>query len=209
MECDDNLKQRTFMRAKLDAIFGTFKSARAQLSKLPVFTEGVMTRPRTTTRKRRRTKPKSKRDVTLASEQPNQVPIIDRALIIYSEPLKWILSGKKILEIRSKATRVRGLIALLEKGTKKILGTSKLTDCLGPLTVDEFIANAPKMNATRRELEDDREGLEEDAAYGLYAWVLEDTKRLAKPIRFQNPSGAVIWVRLPPRVSDRLSLPTL
>jgi hypothetical protein len=165
-----------------------------------------MTRPRTPTRKRRRTKPKSKRDVTLASEQTHQVPIIERALIIYSEPLEWILSGKKVWEIRSKPTKIRGPIALLAKGTRKILGTCKLVDCLGPLTVDEFIANAPKMNATRRELEDDRIGLEEDAAYGLYAWVLEDTKRLAKPIRFQNPSGAVIWVRLPPRVSDKLAL---
>ncbi len=164
-----------------------------------------MTRPGTPTRQRRSTKSKSKRDVTLANEQPRQNPTIERALIIHPEPLEWILSGKKVWEIRSKPTKIRGPITLQEKGSKKIMGTCALVDCLGPLTVDEFITHADKMNYARAELEDEREELEEDMEYGVYAWVLADVKALPKPIRFQNPSGAVTWVQLPQRVMDKLS----
>lgn len=41
--------------------------------------------------------------------------MIERGLIIYSEPLEWIVSGKKVWEIRTKATKIRVPIALLEK----------------------------------------------------------------------------------------------
>lgn len=61
------------------------------------------------------------------------------------------------------------------------------------------------MNYTTSDLESKRGELEDEMSYGIYAWVLEDIKRLPKPVRFQNPSGAVIWARLPSRVLNRLT----
>lgn len=146
----------------------------------------------------------SSRKLKIAHGRTPQDAVIERALIIRPEPLEWILDGKKVWELRTQPTKVRSLIALLEKGTKRILGTCRLVDCLGPLSAEEFIANARKMNESESELEDDRKALEDKLAYGLYAWVLKDARRLAKPVRFQNPSGAVTWVRLPPGVSAKL-----
>jgi hypothetical protein len=163
-----------------------------------------MTRPRTTVQDRE-VSSKSGRTGTPKDGQRHHAQI-ERALIIHPEPLEWILSGKKTWEIRTRTTKIRGPIALQEKGTKRILGTCRLVDCLGPLTVDEFFDNPHKMNLMEAELEDEREELEEELEYGLYAWVLADVKRLPKPIRFENPSGAVTWARLPQRVMDKLWL---
>jgi hypothetical protein len=131
--------------------------------------------------------------------------VIARTLIIMSEPIEWILSGRKIWELRSKPTKVRGRIGLSEKGMKRIVGTCTLKECLGPLTVDEFVANASKMNYVKSELEAERKSLTKELSTPVYAWVLADVKRLAKPIYFENPSGAVTWAKLPPNVSRKLS----
>ncbi|MGE0823081.1 MAG: ASCH domain-containing protein [Candidatus Binatia bacterium] len=132
-------------------------------------------------------------------------PPIERTLIIMPKPLEWILSGHKIWELRSKPTNIRGRIALSEKGTKRIVGICMLKECLGPLTVEQFIANARKMNEKKAKLEAKRKELKKDLATPLYAWVLADVKRLAKPIPFANPSGAVTWALLPHPISRRLS----
>lgn len=130
---------------------------------------------------------------------------IERALIIYSEPLEWILEGRKVWELRSRPTKIRGWIALSEKGAKRIVGICRLVDCLGPLTVNEFIENAKKMAYTRAELEEERKQLEEDFNESTtYAWVLEGVKRLPTPISFENPSGAVIWARIPIEIAQKL-----
>ena len=132
-------------------------------------------------------------------------PLIERTLIIMSEPIEWILSGRKVWELRSKQTKIRERIALSEKGAKRIVGVCTLKDCVGPLSVDEFIANARKMNYKKSELEAERKELKKELADPLYAWVLADVKRLAKPIHFENPSGAVTWAILPPNISRKLS----
>jgi hypothetical protein len=31
----------------------------------------------------------------------------------------------------------------------------------------------------------------------MYAWVFKDAQRLATPIKYNHPKGAVIWVTLP------------
>jgi len=130
---------------------------------------------------------------------------IERTLIIMSEPIEWILGGRKIWELRTKPTKIRGRIALSEKGAKRIVGMCTLKDCVGPLSVDDYIANARKMNFTKSELEADRKELKKKLSTGLYAWVLADVKRLAEPIYFENPSGAVTWALLRTNISRKLS----
>lgn len=131
--------------------------------------------------------------------------MIERTLIIMPEPIEWILSGHKIWELRSKRTSIRGPIALSEKGAKKIVGVCKLVDCIGPLSVDEFIKNAKKMNYNRKELEGERKKLKRELSKPCYAWVLADVKRLHKPIHFENPSGAVTWALLPAQISRKIT----
>jgi hypothetical protein len=132
--------------------------------------------------------------------------LIKRALIIMPEPLEWILSGRKIWELRNKRTNFRETIALIEKGSQAILGVCQLTDCIGALTVDQFIRNASKMNCKRKELEAQRKRLTRELSKRpLYAWLLSDVKRLSEPIHFKNPPGAVTWTLLPPYISRRIS----
>lgn len=132
--------------------------------------------------------------------------LIERTLIIMSEPIELILGGRKIWEMRYKPTKIRGRIALSEKGAKRIVGICMLKDCIGPLSVDEYITNARKMNRKKSDLEAERKELKKDlAAVPRYAWVLADVKRLSKPVLFENPSGAVTWATLPPNISRKLA----
>ncbi len=133
--------------------------------------------------------------------------LIERTLIIMPEYLEWILSGKKTWEIRTQPTKIRGTVALSEKGTKRILGVCTIVNCLGPLTVDDYIKNARKMNRSKKELVANREDIEIDfLIYDFYAWVLSDIKGLAKPVAFENPSGAVTWAKLPPAIARKIKV---
>lgn len=37
-----------------------------------------------------------------------------------------------------------------------------------------------------------------------YAWVVKNPRRLARPVEYLHPSGAVIWVRLEPGVERKI-----
>jgi hypothetical protein len=130
----------------------------------------------------------------------------DRTLIICEEPLGQILDGRKSYEVRRRPTRMTGRrIALSVKGKNLIVGTCKLAACLGPLTMKEVIKNAWRMGSTKsRVLEERKWWHRECAKHRVYAWVLRDVRRLRKPIAFRNPSGAVVWARLPFRITKRL-----
>lgn len=112
-------------------------------------------------------------------------------LIIMEEPVEQILSGLKTWEIRGMQTKIRGTIALIKKGTKTVVGTADLVDVRGPLSVPTLRRTMSLHRLTR----------DECTAGGGYkqthAWVLENVKRLAKPVPYKHPSGAVIWVLLP------------
>lgn len=61
-----------------------------------------------------------------------------RGLRIRGPWIDLILSGGKTWEIRGSATRVRGLIALIESGSGTVVGVAELTGRVGPLTLEEF-----------------------------------------------------------------------
>lgn len=130
---------------------------------------------------------------------------IERALIIKPEPMQKILDGKKTWEYRSQKTNIRGLVALIQSGSARVVGACQVVDCLGPLTVDEFIQNASKGGWTRKKLEADRAELElEFAERNLYAWVLKNVVAFSRGFAFQNPAGAVTWASLPRDVARRV-----
>jgi hypothetical protein len=100
-----------------------------------------------------------------------------------------ILDGKKTWEIRGSPTGIRETIGLIASGSGTVVGVCDLVDCVGPLTATSFRKNA------------ERAGLRpNDARLGwyrtTYAWVLANPRYLLKPVAYEHPPGAVIWVKL-------------
>jgi hypothetical protein len=121
-----------------------------------------------------------------------------RALLIRRPWIDKILDGEKTWEIRGSRTSVQGPIALIASRSGTVVGVCDLVDCIGPLTADEFRKNAKKagMRPTEATLGYYRQ---------TYAWVLKNARKLARPIEYQHPSGAVIWVRLGAAVEKKIS----
>jgi hypothetical protein len=116
------------------------------------------------------------------------VEVAMRALVIRQEPLDKILSGTKTWEIRGSKTLIRETIGLIESGSGTIVGVCELKDCVGPLTLAELERNArrARISANGRNLPYKR----------THAWVLANARRLRKPVSYEHPSGAIIWVQL-------------
>ena len=121
---------------------------------------------------------------------------IERALIVDTPWILHILddqpgwSGRKTWEMRSRATKVRGPIGLIQSRTGTIVGVTEVSGCEGPLAPETMLANVG-----RHRIPDDmiRSGA---VAKWNHAWVLSGSARLAKPIPYKHPQGAVIWVTL-------------
>jgi len=114
---------------------------------------------------------------------------ITHGLLIKQYWLDKILARTKTWEIRSRATARRGPIALIQSKSGQVIGTCEVVDVVGPLT-------AAELNRNHR-----RAGFRTDGLKGpTYAWVLRGARRLPKPVRYRHPQGAVIWVKLEPRV---------
>ncbi len=112
---------------------------------------------------------------------------MERALIVRQPWVDLILSGKKTWEMRSKPTKVRGLIGLIEQGTGLIVGECNIVES-DPIKLDAIEYGFYYCN---HRVDD----------YGLlekwcYAWELEGAKRYDQPMHYKHPKGAVTWVRI-------------
>jgi len=126
--------------------------------------------------------------------------LIDRGLVIDTPHIDRILSGAKTWEMRSTATKIRGPIALIRKGSGQVVGTAELVDSLGPFTDAQMLDNYSRhmIDPTRIQ-----SGV---VAKWRHAWVLRDAKPLAHPIPYVHRPGAVIWVALDDTAIQRLRL---
>lgn len=124
---------------------------------------------------------------------------ITKALIIDTPHIDRILGGQKSWELRSTATKIRGPIALIRKGSGTVVGVAEIADSLGPLTESEMLENTARHLVTAERIKNGA------VAKYKYAWVLKNPKPLAKAISYEHPSGAVIWVNLQPAVAARLT----
>ncbi|MEK8017999.1 MAG: ASCH domain-containing protein [Candidatus Parabeggiatoa sp.] len=109
-----------------------------------------------------------------------------KGLIIRQPWLDLILSGQKTFEMRSKLTRIRGEIGLIQSGSGLVLGTAHLLDCV---------------HLMRYELEKYQDKHCVDLQNPLldkyrWAWQLSDARRFDKPLPYKHSRGAVIWVNL-------------
>ena len=110
---------------------------------------------------------------------------MERGLIIKKEWLDRIFDGGKVWEMRSTRTSVRGRVGLIESGTGLIVGEAFIFNVLGPIPNSHLMANKGKHQVNI-----------EDIGKWRYAWEIKDAIRYKKPIKYQHPKGAVIWVKV-------------
>lgn len=108
-----------------------------------------------------------------------------KGLIIRKPWLDEIFYHGKHWEMRSTSTKHRGLVKLIEAGSGMIVGECFLS---GVHKVSKDMA-ASSYSAHRVS---DLSLLEK----WCYAWRLTQIKRYDKPIPYEHPKGAVIWVNL-------------
>jgi hypothetical protein len=114
-----------------------------------------------------------------------------RALIVRQPWADKILDGSKTWEIRGSATHVRGRIGIIPARSKMVSGYCNLVAVRGPLTISELLETVGLHAINREEL------LRQGPPYPCtYAWVLEQSAKLDRPIAYNHPRGAIIWVRL-------------
>ena len=107
-----------------------------------------------------------------------------KGLIIKRPWIDLILDGVKSWEIRGSNTTVRGQIALIQSGTKTVVGVAELVGSRR-LSLEEYL-QSEAFHCIRA-----RGGLPYPKTY---AWVLASPKRLPQPVPYTHPQGAVIWV---------------
>ena len=115
-----------------------------------------------------------------------------RALLVRDPWIDLILAGKKTWEIRGAATSVRGRIGLIRSGSGEISGTADLVACEGPLDLAALRRHQRKHKVPIADLRGVLERYERP-----HAWVVEHARRLRRPVPYEHPSGAVIWVHVP------------
>lgn len=122
---------------------------------------------------------------------------ISRGLVIRQPWVDHILRGEKRWELRSRSTTIRGPIALIQSGTGLVVGTAFLEGVIGPLVPGQFEQATEEGHVVGTELQ--------AVAYPkLYAWVLSGARPLPRPLPYDHPQGAVIWVRLSEAVLEGL-----
>jgi len=113
-----------------------------------------------------------------------------KGLIIDTPPIDNILSGRKTWEMRSTATKQRGPIALIRKGSGRVVGVAEIIDSIGPLSEADLLANHDKHLISEDRIKSGA------VAKWKHAWVLRNARPLERPVSYIHPSGAVIWVNL-------------
>jgi hypothetical protein len=110
-----------------------------------------------------------------------------------------IADRKKTWEMRTRPTKVRGWIGLIEKGTGTVIGMARLTGSLPALSRD-----AHRLHFKKHRVPGQSGRKTYDGKY-LIPWVLTNAFRLPTPLAYQHPSGAVTWVRFADEVSRSLA----
>ena len=107
---------------------------------------------------------------------PQEEIAIFRCLVVRPPYARAIVTGAKVEEYRSRPTRIRGRVGIIESGSGTIIGDAVLTDCT-----------------------------ERDGGWE-YVWHFTDARRYAVPVAYRHPFGAVVWVKVPCRVRKRFDL---
>jgi hypothetical protein len=124
-----------------------------------------------------------------------------KAIVIDEPWIGMILSGRKTWEMRKTACHHRGTIALIRKGGGTVVGVAEVIASRPPLASLADYAAA-----------EDRHGIPPDRQARAFEdgwrtpWVLRGARPLARPVSYDHPSGAVIWVNLGEEVARAVEL---
>ena len=114
---------------------------------------------------------------------------IKQALIIRQPHIGKILDGLKTWEMRSIKTEPRGKIALIQQGTKTVVGIAEFLECIGPLSDNERFASEKKHGLSAAHWSNP------DFMKYRFAWVLSNVRRLKNPVPYKQ-TGPVQWITL-------------
>lgn len=122
-----------------------------------------------------------------------------KALIVDGPWMTHILRGEKTWEMRKTQCKIRGPVALIRKGSGQVVGVAEVAGSLPPIaTLADFAAAEPKHRIPpTRQPRSFADGWRNP-------WVIAKARPLARPVRYEHPSGAVIWVNLDPRVIEQI-----
>lgn len=123
---------------------------------------------------------------------------IKQALIIDQPWVNKILAGEKIWEMRTVANGKQGWVGLIEKGTGRVVGIINLNGSQGPLSKNQLKQHFEK-HQVGPEIVD-----REDYKW-FHAWSITEARRLAVPVVYKHPNGAVIWVNLDDECKDAIN----
>jgi hypothetical protein len=116
-----------------------------------------------------------------AKREP-RLAVVERGLVIKQPWVGMIADGKKIWEMRTRRTRLRGWIGLIEKGAGQVVGVAYLK--ASPLAA---------------------RGRKSFSGKYVFPWVMSRAIRLPKPVAYKHPHGAVTWVKFSDGVSRALA----
>lgn len=113
-----------------------------------------------------------------------------KGLFIKEPWISLILDGKKSWEIRGSNSKIRGRIALIASGSGEVKGFVDIIDSF-KLSGKEFDDNIYKHCINQEKYNS------KNMPYkNTHAWVLANSKKLDKGIKFQMKQGCVIWINL-------------
>lgn len=112
------------------------------------------------------------------------------ALIIREPWISFILAGTKTWEMRTKATKLRGPVGLIRKGTGLVVGVAEIVDCLSSLDAGS-LAGSRAFHRIPAEMD------VEVLKYGwVHPWVLCHARALPRSVPAGQKPGQVTWVPL-------------
>jgi hypothetical protein len=138
--------------------------------------------------KRAREEEDTPQRLTSSTQGPQHTTV---ALLVREPWVTLLCQGKKTWELRGSRTHKRGRVALAcAGGGGVIVGSATLVACHGPLTADQLV-DAQALHCVPG-------GGTASVRYKeVYAWEFTDAARLAQPLPYAHPPGAIIWVNLP------------
>ena len=114
-----------------------------------------------------------------------------RALIVKAPYAELIVSGKKIMEMRSQHTKIRERVGIIQQGTGKIIGSVEIIDS---------VSYAHNTEPLKNEFLQQLHCLKNDDLHLLdkwcVGWHLMNAIKYENPQPYQHPKGAITWVRL-------------
>lgn len=112
-----------------------------------------------------------------------------RALIVRQPYADLIITGEKVLEMRSRHTSVRERVGIIPQGSGKIIGSVEITDSFD-FTLQRSVLKS-RTGQMFHCVEPQNWDLLDKWCFG---WQLDSPTPFDKPIPYKHPKGAVTWV---------------